>query len=109
MTTTTVTLYCEIGEHEWERPSQRGKRPKSCPEHKPQPEKQDGPKLSKEERQKRMLAGRKAAKAERDKDGIERVLVWREWLREDAALWLRYQQGELTRDQWLKQKPKMDG
>lgn len=29
----TVTLYCEAGKHEWDRPSQRGRRPINCPEH----------------------------------------------------------------------------
>jgi hypothetical protein len=31
---TTKTLYCEAGQHEWERPAQRGRAPISCPEHK---------------------------------------------------------------------------
>ena len=38
MTTQTlkfVTLHCAIGDHDWERTSQRGKRPLNCPEHKP--------------------------------------------------------------------------
>lgn len=29
----TITLWCEVGQHEWERESQRGRRPTSCPEH----------------------------------------------------------------------------
>lgn len=29
----TVTLWCQAGKHEWERPSQRGRRPLHCPEH----------------------------------------------------------------------------
>lgn len=29
----TVTLWCENGEHNWERPRQRGRKPTSCPEH----------------------------------------------------------------------------
>lgn len=28
----TVTLHCELGDHDWERVSQRGRRPRSCPE-----------------------------------------------------------------------------
>lgn len=31
----TVTLWCETGKHNWERPSQRGRRPVNCPEHTP--------------------------------------------------------------------------
>lgn len=29
----TVTLHCQEGNHDWERPKQRGKRPFNCPEH----------------------------------------------------------------------------
>lgn len=29
----TQKLYCEAGKHWWERPSQRGRRPRHCPEH----------------------------------------------------------------------------
>lgn len=32
----TVTLHCEIGNHPWERPSGRGRRPRNCPDHTPQ-------------------------------------------------------------------------
>lgn len=31
----TVTLWCALGQHEWERPRQRGKKPLNCPEHQP--------------------------------------------------------------------------
>jgi hypothetical protein len=27
------TLYCQAGEHEWQRPAQRGRTPLNCPEH----------------------------------------------------------------------------
>lgn len=30
---TMRTLHCEAGNHTWERPSQRGRVPKNCPEH----------------------------------------------------------------------------
>lgn len=30
---TMRTLYCEAGDHNWERPSQRGRTPRNCPEH----------------------------------------------------------------------------
>ncbi len=33
----TVTLHCQAG-HDWERPSQRGRRPLWCPEHRPRNE-----------------------------------------------------------------------
>ena len=28
-----VTLHCQAGDHDWERQSQRGRKPHSCPEH----------------------------------------------------------------------------
>lgn len=34
----TVTLICEHDGHEWQRPSQRGRRPRFCPEHVPEPD-----------------------------------------------------------------------
>lgn len=30
---TMRTLYCEAGDHEWERPAQRGRTPINCPDH----------------------------------------------------------------------------
>jgi hypothetical protein len=30
---TTTTLFCEAGQHNWERESQRGRKPFNCPEH----------------------------------------------------------------------------
>jgi hypothetical protein len=30
---TMETLFCEIGQHEWERESKRGRKPSNCPEH----------------------------------------------------------------------------
>lgn len=32
--TSTMTLYCAVGDHYWTRPSQRGRPPKACEEHK---------------------------------------------------------------------------
>lgn len=29
----TVRLHCHAGNHDWDRPSQRGRRPFNCPEH----------------------------------------------------------------------------
>lgn len=31
----TVRLHCEAGNHDWDRPRVRGKRPANCPEHQP--------------------------------------------------------------------------
>lgn len=33
----TVTLHCQAGNHSWERPAQRGRKPLNCPEHQPEP------------------------------------------------------------------------
>lgn len=33
----TITLICEYDGHEWQRQSQRGRRPRFCPEHRPEP------------------------------------------------------------------------
>ena len=33
---TTKTLYCEAGDHNWERPAQKGRAPRNCPEHQEQ-------------------------------------------------------------------------
>lgn len=41
--TKTVTLHCNAGNHSWERPSQRGKRPLNCPDCAPKKVKQDKP------------------------------------------------------------------
>lgn len=34
---TTRTLHCELGDHDWEAPRKRGAGPKNCPEHRPTP------------------------------------------------------------------------
>lgn len=33
----TVELHCELGDHTWRRKSQRGRVPKNCPKHRPEP------------------------------------------------------------------------
>ena len=35
MTAGTITLYCELGAHHWERETKRGRAPINCPEHQP--------------------------------------------------------------------------
>jgi hypothetical protein len=32
-----VTLYCELGKHEWQRAAKRGRKPTNCPDHQPEP------------------------------------------------------------------------
>jgi hypothetical protein len=41
-----VTLHCQAGNHTWERPSQRGKRPFNCPEHAGQASESPAPRTS---------------------------------------------------------------
>lgn len=33
MSVNLITLHCESGDHPWERPSQRGRKPRNCPTH----------------------------------------------------------------------------
>ena len=43
--TKTITLHCEAGKHEWQRPAQKGRAPFNCPEHsanKTKPKSQSG-------------------------------------------------------------------
>lgn len=36
-----MKLHCELGDHDWERKSQRGRPPRNCPNHQPSKEKSD--------------------------------------------------------------------
>lgn len=83
--TTHDVLWCTLGEHNWERKKVRGRKPTSCPDHKPQPVR--GPLLSPEEAQERRMAGRRRAQAIKDAEGIVKVANYREWVRADRAYW----------------------
>lgn len=94
----TDTLYCKAGEHEWERPKKRGMKPANCPEHTEQKKT-----ITREEHQKRLREGRERARKERDAEGIERVLNWREnWLKPESSLHQRYAEGDLDRDEFVR-------
>lgn len=95
------TLHCEKGNHDWTREKKRGKKPKNCPDHTPQPT----PALDPEERIRRQQEGRRAKQAERDAEGVAAVLEWREYNKADAAAWARYRRGEITREEWQREKP----
>jgi hypothetical protein len=77
----TDTLFCEAGQHEWQREKKRGKKPKNCPDHQPIVSKATMPP---EEAARRRAEGRARAKAERDKAGIQRVLDYKRWVVRDA-------------------------
>lgn len=95
------TLHCAKGDHDWTREKKRGKKPNNCPEHTPE---KPAP-LDPEERIRRQQEGRKAKQAEKDAAGIAAVLEWREYNKADARAWSRYQTGEITREEWLIEKP----
>jgi hypothetical protein len=59
----TVILRCEAGNHEWERPSKRGRIPANCPDHTPKPSAKQEKAVSK------MQEGR-ARKAEEHRRGL---------------------------------------
>lgn len=63
ITKKTQKLWCEKGEHHWDRESVRGKRPKNCPDHKP---------VLTPEHLNKMQDGRsRKAKAERERQILE--------------------------------------
>lgn len=98
----TITLWCEIGQHEWERSKSRGAKPKNCPEHKPVKEA-----LDPEERIRRQQEGRRVKQEAKDKLGIEQVLSYREWVKEDALLWAKLKSGEIDSKEWRALRPPM--
>lgn len=62
----TVILHCEIGDHDWERPTKRGPKPKNCPDHTPYLN--VAPSTPEEEER---LARKKVAEAERRRRAAE--------------------------------------
>ena len=91
MSTTTVQLWCQAGEHYWDRPQKRGRRPEHCPEHKPAVEaaaKRPSP------NQVAMQEGRERAARERRKESLARVEAWRRWLGEDRTWWASVREAE---------------
>jgi len=61
---TMKTLYCQAGDHTWERPSQRGRTPINCPEHSEVKTNQSG------------LSGLDKANAARARKRAEEEKVW---------------------------------
>jgi hypothetical protein len=98
----TVTLFCEEGQHSWERERRRGKAPKNCPDHKP-----SRAKLSPEEAQRRRQEGRARAKAERDVAGVGRVLAFSEYLKRDAELFAAFDGGFIERHEYIRRRGPM--
>lgn len=98
-----VTLHCELGDHDWERPKARGARPKNCPNHQPVA----ASPLDPEERIRRQQEGRRIKQEAKDKEGIQDVLAYRKWVKKDAAVWAAYRSGEITQQQYNDRKPRM--
>lgn len=69
----TVTLYCQIGDHNWERPAIRGRRPSACPDclAKQQPQEKKPP-VSQEDLEARLHLAR-AKKAEKAREAALRA------------------------------------
>lgn len=78
------TLICEKGNHEFTRKRVRGRKPKFCPEHKPQ-QINTGPRLSQEEKTERQQAGRRAKRLAESEGAVQRVTEFREWIKGTAA------------------------
>lgn len=51
--------------------------------------------------------GRDKALVNRRKAALARVKRYRAWLAKDAPIWSAYNNGFITRDEWLKQRPSM--
>ena len=98
MSTTTVQLWCQAGEHYWDRPQKRGPRPAHCPEHKPAVEaaaKRPSTALA------AMQEGRERAARKRREESLERVEEWRRWLSEDREWWASVKAAEICENPGL--------
>lgn len=109
---TMRTLYCEAGDHKWERPAQRGRAPRNCPEHtvvvEPKPKApKPKPKISGLEKARRARAKKKAEEANEWNRRIEEVIndprmkvasidPYSTDARRDTISKLRYIQDQLT-------------
>src|SRR4051794_35698878 len=98
----TVMLFCEIGQHEWQREKRRGAKPKNCPNHQPVKET-----LDPEERIRRQQEGRRVKQEAKDKRGIEQVLAYRKWVKDDATVWALLKSGEIDGREWRARRPEM--
>lgn len=66
---TMKTLWCKAGEHNWERPSQRGRVPHNCPDHTPE----KATAASREDALDKARAIRASKRAEEEKAWAERI------------------------------------
>jgi hypothetical protein len=98
MSTTTVQLWCQAGEHYWDRPQKRGRRPEHCPAHKPAVEaaaKRPSP------NQVAMQEGRERAARERREASLARIEAFRRWLIEDREWWASVRAAEICENPGL--------
>jgi hypothetical protein len=86
----TQSLYCQSGKHEWQRPSQKGRKPLHCPNHLPAQGPADPQGVAA-----RLAAGRERANRKKREASVERVLDFRRWLREDRAYTVACDRAEL--------------
>lgn len=96
------TLHCKIGDHDFERERKRGVKPRNCPEHKPVVESSGRGRGANIEA---MHEGRRKAAAERARQGIITVRAFQKWSKADAAAWLAYQAGDMTRKEYKEAQP----
>lgn len=99
------SLWCQTGNHEWQRPSQRGRKPTHCPEHPPAvPEKRV---MTQAQRVKAMHEGRKRKASERAQGAVQRVKDYHAWLAADQPLWAKLVREEISRDEYHAQRPQV--
>lgn len=102
----SMTLRCEAG-HDWQRPSQRGRPPRFCPDHQPVAKTKATKTYSKSDQQQKMQAGRERARAERRKSSKSKVDAFRKWLPKDRAWWNKLESGNITREEYYRDRPEM--
>jgi hypothetical protein len=78
----TDRLWCALGQHYWERSTQRGRKPLSCPDHRPEPNFHP---MSVEARQVAMAQGREKATRQRVENAVARVRAFKAWLKRESA------------------------
>jgi hypothetical protein len=83
----TVTLWCQNGKHEWQRESQRGRKPFNCPAHQPVEEPKPVKTVSVQDVAERLQAGRRAAREAKEVEKAQERLedLKRQSLRVEVA------------------------
>jgi hypothetical protein len=87
-----VKMYCEAGDHYYNRPITRGRKPKNCPDHRPEPPKTKRPAGYALAKAREAKAAKAAARAAESEQVAADFIVW--CGREKAAL----QRAQANRD-----------